>query len=123
MKTMSKFVSFVCSLAMATTAFTGIVTVNAEENTDGITQGIVLNYDEASSSSTKAVIEIKAVGIDEIASWDARLDLGADVTYTVDYEMPEGTPLTSNQSAILNGICVVNAYGTSNQIVSRLEMY
>ncbi len=120
MKTMSKFVSFVCSLAMATTAFTGIVTVNAEENTDGITQGIVLNYDEASSSSTKAVIEIKAVGIDEIASWDARLDLGADVTYTVDYEMPEGTPLTSNQSAILNGICVVNAYGTSNQIVSEV---
>lgn len=118
MKTTSKFVSFVCSLAMATSTLTGVIVANAEETTNDITQGIVLEYDEANSSSTKAVIDIRAVGMTEIASWDARLDLGTDITYTVDYEMPEGTPLTSNQSAILNGICVVNAYGTSNQLVA-----
>ncbi len=79
-----KIISFVCSLAMTVSAFTGVFSAQAAD--DEITQGIVLTYNEEASTSTSAVIDIKAVGIGSVSSWQANITVPSDVTYTATFD-------------------------------------
>ena len=67
-----RLISFMCSCAIAASAFTGVIVANAE-TTSEVTQGIVLKYDEANSTSQKAVIIAEAVGVATIDAWQVNL--------------------------------------------------
>ena len=72
MKKSNRFISFVCSLAMAASTFSGVLVASAEE-TNEISQGVVLEYVEAESSATTAVVDINAVGFDSLKSFTVNL--------------------------------------------------
>lgn len=98
MKKVNKLISFVCSFAMATSAFSGILVANAEE-TDEISQGVVLNYNESASSSTTAVVDISAVGFDSLKSYTISLISETEGAKIVDVDYETKTPgfnLTTN---------------------------
>ena len=85
MRKSSKLVSFLCSLALSASAFTGVVTVNAADETE-ITQGVVLNYVAEESSAEKAVVEINAVGFDSLKSFQINIVSETEGANIVDYE-------------------------------------
>ncbi len=91
MKKSNRFISFACSLALATSAFSGMIVANAEEQNE-ISQGVVLEYNESESTATTAVIGINAVGFDSLKSFTVNLvSETEDVTITSAEYVPNNT--------------------------------
>ena len=85
MKKTNKLISFVCSLAMLSSAFTGVIAVKAEdtvpEETTEITSGIELQYDEEASTSKMAVIDVYAKGIPYVDAFQATFAIPEGAEY------------------------------------------
>lgn len=72
MKSSKKLTSFVCSLALATSMFSGIIVADAVDSSE-VTQGIVFEYDKDGSSSTQAKIKVYATGFDSLATYQVNV--------------------------------------------------
>ena len=93
MKNTNKLVSFICSLALVSSTFTGIIVANADDTDSGITQGIELVYQRDDSSTNKAYIDVVARGIESVES------------FQVTFELPEGVVLVPDSTdAVTKGL-------------------
>ncbi len=105
---------------MVASAFSGVIVASAE-NTDTpneTTPGIILKYDEANSTSQKAVIIAEAVGVATIDAWQVNLvpEDSNVVIASGDFEA-EDSPFSVNAN-LHNGTYYVIATGDTPQVVA-----
>ena len=121
MRNSKKFISFMCSCAIAASAFSGVIVASAEttDTTSELAQGIVLKYDEGSSTSEKAVIIAEAVGVATIDAWQVNLvpeDSGVVISSG---EVEEGSSPFDIKSNLSGATYKVIATGDTAQNVSE----